>query len=237
MRICWLIFILIFTFTGFAFSQTSSDKLIFNEAAIDAGDGRYREALEKYRRLLPAAEMAEKPGPAAKVHFNIGVCLYHLGQFENAAAEYQTAISSDRTYQKAFYALGRAQAALGKTNEAKAAFYEAVRLKKNDGEAWFDLGLILLTEGEEKDLEAAHDAFENALKNNSISSIDAINNTGVIAALKGDLAAAEKKFKTALKMGASTEAKNNLEVCARYKQSLNGELIARLTLSRSRKSH
>ncbi|HEV7643338.1 MAG TPA: tetratricopeptide repeat protein [Pyrinomonadaceae bacterium] len=225
MRVFLFISVLIFTLTGSAFSQTSSDKFVFDEATTYAREGLYAEALEKYRGLLPSVKKAEL---AAKIHFNIGVCLYHLGQFENAVSEYQAAIAADGAYQKAFYTLGIAQAALGKTNEAKAAFYEAVRLKKNDGEAWFDLGMVLLAESDEKDHEAASEAFENAVKNNSINSVDAINNIGVIAALNGDLAAAEKKFKAALKMGDSAEAKNNLEVCAQYKQSLNRELIARL---------
>ncbi len=228
MRICLLVLTLIFILTGAAFSQTSSDKLVFEKASTHAREGRYMEALEKYRGLLSSVKKAK---PAAKVHFNIGVCLYHLEQFENAAAEYQAAITADRAYQKAFYTLGIAQAASGKTNEAKAAFYEAVRLKKNDGEAWFDLAMVLLAEGDEKNYEAARDAFENAAKNNSINTADAINNIGVIAALNGDLAAAEKKFKAALKMGGSAEAKSNLEVCVQYKQSLNRELIAKLILS------
>lgn len=225
MRICLLVLTLIFTLTASAFAQTSSDKLVFDEATIHAREGRYPEALEKFRGLLSSVKKAEL---AAKVHFNIGVCLYHLGQFENAVNEYQAAITADRAYQKAFYTLGIAQAALGKTSEAKAAFYEAVRLKKNDGEAWFDLGLVMLAERDEKDRKAAGEAFENALRYNSINSADAINNLGVIAALNGDLAVAEKKFKAALKMGGSAEARNNLEVCAQYKQSLNRELIAKL---------
>ena len=73
--------------------------------------------------------------------------------------------------------------------------------------------------------------LRNADENNLINTADAINNIGVIAALNGDLAAAEKKFKAALKMGGSAEAKSNLEVCAQYKQSLNRELIAKLILS------
>ena len=113
MRICLLVLTLIFILTGPAFSQTSSDKLVFDEATIHAREGRYPEALEKYRGLLPSVKKAES---AAKVHFNIGICFYHLGQFENAAADYREAISTDRAYQKAFYTLGIVQAALGKTN-------------------------------------------------------------------------------------------------------------------------
>jgi tetratricopeptide (TPR) repeat protein len=222
------LFVLILTFTGSAFSQISSGKRVFDAAAIDAREGRYSAALEKYRGLLPSVE---KPALAAKIHFNTGVCFYHLGQMENAVAEYQAAIAADPAYQQAFYTLGVAQAALGKNREAKAAFYEAVRLKKNDGEAWFDLGLALLAEQDEKDYDAAREGFENAVKNNSINSVDAVNNIGVIAALQGDLAAAEKKFKAALKMGASIEAASNLKICAQYKQSLERELIASLAFS------
>ncbi len=226
-----LIFAFILSITGSVAAQTSSWQATFEAAGRSAQAGRYAEALEKYRRVL---EFRTEPGLAAKTHYNIGVCLYQLGRPEKAVAEYRRAIeSSGGKYQKAFYAIGMAQAALGDKAKARAAFYEAVRLDKTDGEAWFDLGMVLLAERDEKYYDAAREAFENAAANKSVSSADALNNAGVIAALKGDLITAEKKFRSAAEAGNSVEAVNNLKICDRYRRNAGSEQVAALTFSQS----
>lgn len=226
-----LIFAFILSITGSAAAQTPSWQTVFEAAGRSAQAGQYAEALEKYQDVL---EFRTAPGLTAKIHFNIGVCLYQLGRPESAVAHYRQAIEvSGGKYQKAFYALGMAQTALGDKAKARAAFYEAVRLDKTDGEAWFDLGLILLAEKDEKYYDAAREAFENAAENKSVSSADAINNAGVIAALKGDLATAEKKFKLAAKAGSSAEAANNLKICDGYRRNANREQVAALNFSGS----
>ena len=203
----------------------------FDTAAQNAKEGQYEKALENYRHVLDS-----QPGKqlSVKAHFNIGVCLYHLNRPQKAVEEYQKAIElSGGKYQKAFYALGMAQVALGDKNKAVAAFYEAVRLDKNDGEAWFDLAMVLLASSAEKDYDSAVAAFENAAKNGSVSTADAVNNIGVIAAIKGDVITAENNFKKALMLskGNSLEAANNLNICAKLKQYSYKELAAKLTFS------
>jgi len=127
-----------------------------------------------------------------------------------------------------------AQSELKNWREAEVAFREAVKLKENDGEAWFDLGLVLL---EEKDFDTAEKAFRNAIKYKSIGSADAHNNLGVIYALKDDFPSAENEFKTALMVsnGKSIEARNNLEFCKLFKLNSNQNLLSSLEFSRKNK--
>lgn len=242
MRVLLFVFILLAAVSAINTQTPGSN--IFETANGDARAGRFTEALEKYRAVLRDSLTEAETNPAmpallAGVHFNIGVCLYQTGRPQEAVAEYEKAVElSGGKYQKAFYAMGMAEAALGRAKEAKAAFYRALELDKNDGEAWFDLAMVLLAEEDEKYYDAAVKAFENAVKNGSVNSVDAINNIGVIAALKGDIGTAEKKFKTALFLsnGNSLVAANNLAVCARYKQASYKEMIAVLTFSGKRNS-
>jgi len=231
MRILPFIFIIVFSISVSA--QTPLIQKVFNEAAQTAQAGNYETAIESYQRAILLSE-SEKIGDnfLARIHFNIGVCLYHLKQTAEAVEEFTEAIKlSKRNYQKAFYALGMSQVELKDWRKAKTAFRDAVNLEKRDGEAWFDLAMVLL---EEKDFEASRKAFQNAIKYKSVNLADAHNNLGVIYALKDDFPSAENEFRTALVQsnGKSTEARNNLQFCKLYKQSYNQNLLAKLEFSR-----
>ena len=223
MRILFLIFV--FTFSAFA--QTPFIKQTFEAATDAARKQQYESAIEKYRATILYAE-TERLDDAflAKIHFNIGVCFYHLKRTSEAVAEFTQAIkSSKREHQRAFYALGMAQKDLKNWRKAKNAFRDALRIKKDDGEAWFDLGLIYL---EEKDFTSAATAFEKSIKHQSVNSADAHNNLGVIAALGNDWSLAEKEFETAL-LNKSVEASGNLQFCKYYKRNLSvKDLLAKL---------
>ena len=220
-----LFFIIVLAFSAFA--QTPSVNRVFESGNVAAREGRYESAIEKYRVTLLQSETERLSDKfAAKIHFNIGVCLYHLQRTDEAVVEYTEAIKlSKREYKNAFYALGMAQKDLKNWCKAAAALRDALTLKKDDGEAWFDLGLIYL---EEKDYAAAARAFENSVKFKSVNSADAHNNLGVIFALENDWTAAEKSFETALKNN-SVEASGNLQFCKYYKRNLVGkDLLAKL---------
>jgi Flp pilus assembly protein TadD len=124
-----------------------------------------------------------------------------------------------------------AESELKNWQAAETAFRGAVRLKKDDGEAWFDLGLVLL---EREDFEHAETAFQKAIKYESLGAADAHNNLGVIFALKADFPAAENEFKIAFTQsnGKSIEARNNLQFCKLYKRNFNQNLLAKLEFSR-----
>lgn len=235
MRTLSLIFVIALTFfvTSATTAQTPLNKQAFEDGAHLARNARYAEALEIYRKALLYSENQKTDANSlARLHFNIGVCLYHSRQTEAAVKEFNRAIALGKdNYQKAFYALGMAETELKNYRQAEAAFRSAVNLKKDDGEAWFDLGLILL---EEKDFAAAREAFQKAIKYKSAAAADAHNNLGVILALEGDFAAAEKAFQAALRKssGKSVEAQNNLRFCALYKQNSVQSSPSKLEFSR-----
>jgi len=230
MRILSIIFLVSLAVSVSA--QTPLIKQSFDKGVRLAQAGQYEEAIGNYRQTILLAE-AEKPGDEllARVHFNIGVCLFHLKQTAAAAEEFTEAIKlSRRNYQKAFYALGMAEAELKNWRVAETAFRKAVSLKKSDGEAWFDLALVYL---QKEDLDAAEKAFRNAVKYKSVNSADARNNLGVIYALKGDFPFAEREFNAALieSAGKSVEARNNLQFCKSYKQNFSKDLLAKFQFS------
>jgi len=215
-----------------ASAQTPLTVRAFENGTRSARAKDYKTAIKDYRRAILFSE-TENSGDdfLAKVHFNLGVCLYNLQQTAAAVEEYTEAIKlSRRNYQKAFYALGMAQTDLKNWSEAETAFREAVKLKKDDGEAWFDLGLVLL---EKKNYESAETAFQKAIKYASVSSADAHNNLGVVFALRADFPAAENEFRTALTQsnGKSIEARNNLQFCKSYQQDYNQNSLAKLEFS------
>ena len=190
-----LLFILVLVFSVSAQSN-------FTEATNFALNGQYEKALASYRAAQSNAKDAES---SARVHYNIGVCLYRLDRPADAVPELQEALrlKGDR-YRQAWYALGMAQVGLKNTAAARKAFMQAVALDKKDAEAWFDLGLVLIAE---KELPAALEAFQKAVEFRSLNSADAHNNIGVIRALSGDIAAAIREFE----LSGSAEAAGNLK--------------------------
>lgn len=217
MRILSFIFIVVLAAAGVS-AQTSLTGRSFEEGVSAARDGRFEQALEKFEKARLAAEN-EKTNVdlAARIYFNIGVCLYRTGRSDEAVTALERAVAlGGADYQKAFYVLGMAHVELKNPRAAIEAFRRAVALKKSDAEAWFDLGMALV---EEKDYRAALEAFKNSVRYQTVSKPDAHNNIGVLFALEGDFASAEKQFKTALleSGGRSVEARNNLEFCKLYK--------------------
>ena len=222
--------VLFFILIVFVFSATAQTP--FEKAMQTAKDGNFENALENYRQALSRPE-DEKPGDVfrAKVHFNIGVCLYRLQRNAEAVEELTKAIEiSGGAYQRAFYALGMAQSELKHWRKAETAFRAALKIKPNDGETWFDLAMIYL---EEKYFDLAAEAFQNSIKFKSVAAADAHNNLGVIAALKNDWDSAEKEFRTALinSDGKSIEARRNLQFCKSFKQHSAKDLTAELIFS------
>ncbi|HEX8370910.1 MAG TPA: tetratricopeptide repeat protein [Pyrinomonadaceae bacterium] len=232
MRKLSFLFIIVFALAVNITAQTV--KQSFEEGTRAANNAEYEKALENYRKAILYTE-SEKTGDdfLARIHFNVGVCLFHLKQNAAAAGEFKQAIAlGKRNYQKAFYVLGMAQAKLKNWRKAEIAFRAAVKLKKDDAEAWFDLGLVLL---EKKDFRAAEKAFQNSIRYKTVAAADAHNNIGVIYALKGDFVSAEKEFETALleSKGASGLARSNLQFCKAYKQNFSGDLSAKLEFGRN----
>lgn len=236
MRLSFFVFVVILTLAFSVSAQTGLADRRFEEGTRAARAGQFESAIVKYRQAILFFG-AENGGDdsLARIHFNIGVCLFRLKQTTEAAEEFTEAIKlSRRNYQRAFYALGMAESELKNWQAAEAAFREAVRLKPDDGEAWFDLGLALL---EREDFDRAETAFQKAIEFESADAADAHNNLGVIFALKANFAAAETEFKTALTRSnnQSIEARNNLQFCKLYRRNFNQNTLAKFEFSRKNK--
>lgn len=233
MRTMTFIFIAVFTLAISVSAQTNLTNRAFENGTRAAQAKEYEKAIADYRRAILFSETEKRTDDfLAQIHFNVGVCYYQLKNFTKAVEEFAEAIKlSKRTYQRAFYALGMAYGDLGNWRKAAGAFRQAVDLKPNDGEAWFDLAMVLL---EEKEFDAAERAFRKSIKYKSTGAADAHNNLGVILALQHNFSHAENEFKTALTVsnGKSVVARNNLQFCRLYKQNFNQDLLAKLSFSR-----
>lgn len=233
MRVLFFIF-LVFSFTVAA--QTPALKKSFDDGIETARRGEFEKASEKFRRVLLVAETEKVSNEfMAKIHFNLGVCLYREKETEKSIVEFNEAIKlSRRDYKQAFYALGMAESDLKNFDKAEKAFLNVLKMDKSDGETWFDLGMIYL---EKTEFEKAEKAFENAVQFKSVSAADAFNNLGVIAALRHEFDSAERHFENALKLSnnQSKTARNNLRFCKFYRQkNQTMDLIASLNFSKQK---
>jgi tetratricopeptide (TPR) repeat protein len=201
-------FILLTTLSGYSFAQTPLEMDEFAAGVKLAQSNRFEAARGRFQSLVegdnyPAAFRA-------KLHYNLGVCEFRLGETKRAVAEFGKAIEiANGDYEMALYALGMAQTELKNWPEAANAFHRALRLNDRNGEAWFDLAFVYL---ELNDFDAAAVAFEKSVKNKSRASAYAYNNLGVIFATRGDAATAESYFRKAIKKagGQMTLAEENL---------------------------
>lgn len=224
MRILSFIFIVFLTISVSA--QTVEIKQTFDEATEKANAKDFENALVIYQKLAGISQNEPKEF-RAKIHFNIGVCLYQLKNQTKAVTEYGRAVLLNPRYEKAFYALGMAYFDLKNFSEAEKAFVNSLEINRKNGETWFDLAFVYL---KMEDFDAAEIAFQNAIKFDSVAAADAHNNLGVISALRHDFETAEKQFKLAV--GKSAEAEKNLQFCKYYKESNLKELTAKLEFSK-----
>ncbi len=227
-RIIFSIFVILSALT-FSVSAQTATQSAFEKGMNLAQSGKYETALAEFQTSLAFAESDQTKNEfLAKIHFNIGVCLYQLKQNPKAAAEFEQAVKlSGGDYEKAFYALGMTQAELKNWQAAETAFRGALRLNKRNGEAWFDLAFVYLANN---DYAAARNAFQKSVRYKSVAAPVGHNNLGVILAMNGDLTAAVKEFETALKKsnGKLLEAERNLQFCKSLGQNFSQELVAKL---------
>ena len=231
-RIFLSIFVILTAFGFNASAQSFTTRQMFEQAVGMANAEDFEKALPVFKDALALAKIDEAPDDfRAKVHFNIGVCLYRLKQSEKAVVEFEEAIKlARRDYEKAFYALGMAQAELRNWDRSERAFRDALRLNKRNGEAWFDLAFVYLAKN---DFEAAKLAFQKSVAYKSVSAAIGHNNLGVIFALGGDLDAAVREFEPALRKsnGSFATAERNLQFCKSLGKNYNREMVAVLEFS------
>jgi tetratricopeptide (TPR) repeat protein len=219
---------LFFLFNASVFAQAEIAAQRFEQGLANAKRGHHEQALRDFQKALEnyklTSDLSDKF--AAKINYNVGVCLYRTGRASEAVAFLKAAIElAKNKYGQAFHALGIVEGELGNPEAAKQAFTSAVRLNQRDGESWFDLAMIHL---QEKDLTSAARAFQKAILYRSVDAAYAHNNLGVIAAIGSDWFTAEKQFEAALLMsgGKLAEAARNLNICR--SQNISREMVAKL---------
>lgn len=212
-----------------AAAQSLATRRAFEKGLELANAAKFETALDSFKRSQTLADIEDAAANyRAKIHFNIGVCFYRLKQNGKAAREFEEAIRlANGDYEKAFYALGMAQAELKNWSKSEEAFRGAIRLNKRNGEAWFDLAFVYLAQN---DYDAAKQAFQKSVELKSVASMIGHNNLGVILAINGDIDSAVREFETALKKsnGKFAVAERNLQFCKALGQNFSQDLVAKL---------
>lgn len=87
---------------------------------------RFSEARDVYEYLLK-----HSPGDA-DFYARLGFCNYHLGNYEQAVANYQASISLDFTHPNRYYNLGLALKVLSRLDQSLAAIAKAIELEPDN---------------------------------------------------------------------------------------------------------
>ena len=215
MRFLAAIVFILWLFASETSAQTEVAIRAFEAGVIAAESEQHDRALPHFERALEKSKFStELPNEfLARINYNVGVCLYRLNRPAEAVEFLNAAIRlAKNKYPKASRALGMAHTRLGDWQAAEQSLAHVVRLDKRDAESWFDLAFVHL---HENDLERAANAFERAIRYNSVDRAAAHNNLGVIAALIGDWQTAEIRFETALAESNNNfaQARKNLRIC------------------------
>jgi tetratricopeptide (TPR) repeat protein len=230
------VFFVIFIVAGSAFGQSRQTFELFENGMAASRSGDHQQALGKFEQTLVRGRH-ENAGRKflTKVHYNLGVSRFHLGQLEQAVVDFETAIFfTNNRYEKASYALGLTLSELGDYPKAERAFLDVLAVNKQNAEAWFDLAFIHLNR---KEYDSAEAAFAKAIRFGTVDNAIGHNNLGVLLVIKGDLPAAERHFRKAITSSSGTfeGAVMNLERC---RNIINGRekllAIADFTFTRGR---
>ena len=109
MRILSFVFLFIFAVNISAQSTKIGD--LFTQGNQQISSRRFDEALTTYKTALVTAEK-QYAGKEylARLHYNIGVCYFHLDRFDAAANEFKSAVLLKTDYSQAYFALDKARA-------------------------------------------------------------------------------------------------------------------------------
>ncbi|MCB1024414.1 MAG: tetratricopeptide repeat protein [Acidobacteria bacterium] len=234
MRKLLLSIILPLVFVAGVSAQIDLSKRHFALGFEFAAAGEFESAIGAYQRSLQIAEAssgAELKRYMGKIHYNIGVCAYKLKNLTKAERHFSAAIVIDPVEDsKKYFSLAVTQIDQKKFDDAKKTLRALLRNDESHGEAWFELGMIYVSE---RKIEAAKAAFERSAQINGIRRPDAINNIGVILAMEGDLRSAARVFEKAYFASGQRlfAAKKNFEYCLRHSNDGPIKLVSTLTIT------
>ena len=156
------------------------------DAAVASGD--HEKVVETYRQLLKL-----KPRHLLACN-NLGVALWKLGQFREAAEQFRRAAGIQSTFPDAQFNYGTLLRLMGRVVESEMPLRRALKLDPKHNEARVSLGLTLVLLGR---LREGAECFEAALKV-SARHPGALVGLGRIASLEGRFDDAEAQYRRAL---------------------------------------
>lgn len=128
---------------------------LVSAALIDEEHQHYAESL---RKLQQAEKAATHSGT---IRFLIAGEYFHLNDFPQAAATYQSALQLDPNNSVAAYYLGVSRLGTGDLDAAEQVFQEALELDPTNFSAAFNLGVVY---SRRQQAQPAIEAFEHAIK-------------------------------------------------------------------------
>lgn len=135
--------------TGANTPGSTAEGVTESRALIDKGKQLYRD--DQDSAAVEAFEQAIKLDPnLAEAHFRLALAYEALNKAEEAEAEYKKAVGLFKTYveqnpkdAEAHYQFGQTYAGLHQYSEAVREYRQATKLKTDDPDMYFDLGVAL----------------------------------------------------------------------------------------------
>ena len=126
MHILSFVFLFVFTVNISAQLTTVDDR--FAQGAKQISAGKFEDALTTYRSALAAAEK-QYAGKEylARLHYNVGVCYFHLDRFDAATNEFKSAVLLKPDYSQAFVALRKVKSRVDSTAASGSAVASAIK--------------------------------------------------------------------------------------------------------------
>jgi Tfp pilus assembly protein PilF len=131
-------------------------------------DGRPQEALPDFRESL------RLNGDSAPTHYNYGLALSMLRQYDEATREFETTIRLDPNHAEGHNNLGAMLHVSGQFDRAAVEYRKAIELRPDNAEAHANLGRLLMLQGKPADAAASFDRAL-ALKPDVVSALTGLS--------------------------------------------------------------
>ena len=203
-------------------------KAVFDQAKDKGAKGEAFDHLEKRLSEFSVSEsQPQDPNPSSEQLEPI-ISLYNQGHLQNALSETTQMLERFPNSVVLCSIAGASNAGLMQFDAAIACYKEALKIKPDYAEAYYNMGVALQDKG---DPEAAIESYKEAVKIKP-DYAEAYNNMGNVLQKKGDSKAAIESYKEALKikpdyadahnnMGNTLKDKGDLEAAINnYKQAL-----------------
>jgi tetratricopeptide (TPR) repeat protein len=129
--------------------SAETSPLLFNLAVVLENQGRYEDAMERYRRCLEL-----NPGYHV-ARANLARLLHLTGDPQEAAAEYAMVLQVAPDHLNSAIGLGKSFRELGMLDQAEAAFRRATGIDAGSPGAWNGLGAVYMISGNHREAERA----------------------------------------------------------------------------------